>query len=186
MINTYATDGIIIKRRELGESDKLLTVLTPHQGKITVLAKGIRKIRSRRAAHLELFNRVLLTIRYGKSLDLVTEAEVKESYGTIRNDLTRVAYAYRMVEEIDRLCPEKQAHPEIFSLLVDTLQHLNQPGAYTWEALTDEFTLRVLRDLGYLTGQQQLPRVQLRQYIESITERSMHSDRLLDKLRSEE
>lgn len=182
MIRTYTTEGIVIKRRKLGESDKLLTVFTQYLGKITVLAKGIRKIRSRRAAHLELFNRVSITIRQGKSLDLVVEAQVTESYQLLRTDLTRVAYVYRMVEEIDRLCPDKQAHADIFALLSSVLQQMNQAGDYNWEVLSDEFSIRLLWGLGFLPRTKRLEGPQLRRYIESIAERTLSSDRLLEKL----
>lgn len=183
MIKTYTTEGIVIKRKKLGEADKLLTIFTQYQGKITVLAKGIRKIRSRRAAHLELFNRVSITVRLGKSLDLVVEAQVTESYRTMREDLTRVAYVYRMVEEIDRLCPDRQAHSEIFTLLTGVLRQMNRTGEYDWAALSDEFSVRLLWGLGFLPRSKRIQGTQLRRYIESIAERSLGSDRLLNKLK---
>lgn len=182
MIKTYTTEGIVIKRKKLGESDKLLTIFTQYLGKITVLAKGIRKIRSRRAAHLELFNRVTITVRHGTSLDLVVEAQVTESYGRLREDLTRVAYVYRMMEEIDCLCPEKQAHAEIFTLLTRALRQMNRTEEYDWAALTDEFSVRLLWGLGYLPPLRRLEGIQLRRYVESITERTLRSDRLIQKL----
>ncbi|PIZ97846.1 MAG: DNA repair protein RecO, partial [Candidatus Levybacteria bacterium CG_4_10_14_0_2_um_filter_35_8] len=55
-MNSYKTEGIVIKRRNLGEADKILTIFTKRYGKIQVKAPGIRKINSRRSPHVELLN----------------------------------------------------------------------------------------------------------------------------------
>ena len=56
----YRTRGIVLRRRDFDEADRLLTVLTRDRGKLTLLAKGARKISSRKAAHVDLFKQVEL------------------------------------------------------------------------------------------------------------------------------
>ena len=76
MLNSSKIDGVILKRSNFGEADKLVTIFSKQQGKIKVLAKGIRRIKSKRAPHLELFNYTTLILHHGKSFDIVTEAKI--------------------------------------------------------------------------------------------------------------
>lgn len=67
-------EGIILKRRNLGEADRILTVFSKNLGKISVLAKGVRRITSRRAGNVELLNRVSMYLHRAKSFLILTEA----------------------------------------------------------------------------------------------------------------
>ena len=69
----------MLKRRDQGEADRLLTVFA-ERGKVTLLAKGVRRQASRKAGHLEPFTHVELLVAKGKSLDLVTQAETVEAH----------------------------------------------------------------------------------------------------------
>jgi DNA repair protein RecO (recombination protein O) len=71
----YVAEGIVLKRRNVGEADRILTVFTKKYGKIRVIAKGVRRITSRRAGHIEVFTRVILTLHSYKNMDIVTEAQ---------------------------------------------------------------------------------------------------------------
>src|SRR3990167_3836469 len=86
-VRIYKAQGIILARKNVGEADRVLTVFTNEYGKVRVIAKGIRRINSRRSPHLEVFNHVGLMIRHGKAMDSVTEAETIESFPAIRCDL---------------------------------------------------------------------------------------------------
>ena len=61
----YRVSAIVLKRREMGEADRLLTVLTRDRGKLTLLAKGVRRVASRKAGHIEPFTEVDILIRAG-------------------------------------------------------------------------------------------------------------------------
>ena len=106
----------------MGEADRLLTLLTPERGKLRVVAKGARKIASRKAGHVELFNRVNLLIAKGRGeFDIVSQADTVEPFRALREDLTRSTYAHYAAELIDRFAEEGTAQPELFDLLSDTL-----------------------------------------------------------------
>jgi DNA repair protein RecO (recombination protein O) len=90
----YRVSAIVLKRRDQGEADRLLTVLTRDRGKLTLLAKGVRRQASRKAGHIEPFTHVDLLVAKGKSLDLVTQAETIEAHRGLREDLWRSTWPY--------------------------------------------------------------------------------------------
>jgi DNA repair protein RecO (recombination protein O) len=114
---TYRTEAIVLRRKDFGEADRMLTLLTPEHGKVRVVAKGIRKPASRKAGHLDLFMRSKLLVAKGRDLDIITQAETMSAYRPLREYLLRGAYAAYMVELIDRLTPDEQENREIYDLL---------------------------------------------------------------------
>ncbi len=117
----YRTEAIVLKRREQGEADRILTVFTPELGKLALLAKGVRKTRSRKAGHVELFTDATFLIARGRTWDLVTQAETIESFRGLREDLLRTSTAYYLAELLDGFTEEKDVHPALFRLLKQTL-----------------------------------------------------------------
>src|SRR5215472_14024187 len=89
---TYRTEAIVLRRKDIGEADRILTLFTPQLGKVRAVAKGIRKPRSRKAGHLELFTCTRLLLAVGRDLDIITQAEGLEPYRPLRDDLLRGAY----------------------------------------------------------------------------------------------
>src|SRR5512143_2148764 len=94
----YRVQAVIIKRTDVGEADRLLTLFTAERGKLRVIAKGARKPSSHKSGHVELFNHVNLLIAKGRNLDLITQAETLDSYLPLRGDLDRLGYAYYLGE----------------------------------------------------------------------------------------
>ena len=107
----------MLRRKDIGEADRVLTLFTPGRGKIRAIAKGIRKPRSRKAGHLELFTRAKLLLATGRDLDHVTQAEMVEAYRPLREDLLRSAYAAYMVELLDRFTPDEEENEALYDLL---------------------------------------------------------------------
>jgi hypothetical protein len=73
---SYQTTGIVIGRTNFGEADRIIRLLTPEHGKISAVAKGVRKIKSRAAGHLELFGEASLMLATGRNLDVITSARL--------------------------------------------------------------------------------------------------------------
>ncbi len=117
------TEGLILKRSNFGEADRVLTVLTDRYGKISVIARGVRKITSRRAGNIEVLNRVKLHLFKAKSYNL-SEAESIETFPKIKANLTLSTTAFHIIELVNRLVPEEQKNPQIYSLAVGVLQLL--------------------------------------------------------------
>ena len=98
----YRTEGIVVRRRNQGEADRVLTLCTP-LGKLDVVAKGARKVRSRKAGHIELFSRSSFVIaRSRSSWDIVSQVEMLEPHAALRADLLRGTHARYAVELFDR------------------------------------------------------------------------------------
>ena len=77
----YRDDGIVLRTQDLGEADRIITVLTRRTGRIRAVGKGVRRTKSRFGARLEPFTHVDLLIHPGRSLDVITQAEVIRPYG---------------------------------------------------------------------------------------------------------
>lgn len=118
---TLRTEAVILRRQEIGEADRLLVLLTPAHGKLRALAKGARKPIARKAGHLELYALVDMQLARGREWYYVREAETKEPFLPLREDLTRAAYASHLVELIDRFTGEQDVSRAEFALLRDAL-----------------------------------------------------------------
>ncbi len=143
----YRAEAIVLRRMNLGEADRLLTLYTPEWGKIRVLAKGVRKPTSRKAGHLELFTHSRLLMAKGRSLDIVTQAETISSFLPLRQDLTRTSYAYYVAELVDRFLEEGEESPALFRLLLKGLGHLSE--AQDPRLVVRYFELHLLEQVGY-------------------------------------
>lgn len=120
----YRTAGIVVRRRNQGEADRVLTLCTP-SGKIEVIAKGARKVRSRKAGHVELFTHSNFVVsRVKKSWDIVSQAEMIEAHTLLRSDLLRGTYARYVAELLDRFFTQGEGGPALFDLLDHTLTWL--------------------------------------------------------------
>lgn len=176
----FKTEGIILKRSNLGEADRLLTVFTKHFGKVKMLAKGVRRIKSRRAGSVELFNHVVVFGVKGKSLDLLTEANLLASFQDWRHDLRRVAVAYYFCELVDKLTAEDQEHAAVFALLVDSLHNISLGVD---KKVVRQFEERLLDELGFgIPADIRAVPDSLRPYIESIIEKEITAPKILIKL----
>ncbi len=114
----YRVEGIILGRRDYGEADRVVIVLT-REGRLDLLAKGIRKPRSRKSGHLELFSRTeLLVSRVKNSWDIISQAEVVSSHPEIQDAFDRGTYA-RYVGELALRFFAQEANEALYTL-VDT------------------------------------------------------------------
>ncbi|MGE5122999.1 MAG: DNA repair protein RecO [Acidobacteriaceae bacterium] len=122
---TQRVEAIVLRHNDWGEADRLLWLFTRQIGKLQVVAKGVRKPRSRKAGHLEPFTRVELLLASGRDLPIITQAEAKEAYLGLREDLVRVGYASYVIELLDRFTYEEGENAALFYLLSETLSRLN-------------------------------------------------------------
>ncbi|MCS7088911.1 MAG: DNA repair protein RecO [Thermoflexales bacterium] len=120
-IRAYSTPAIILRRADFGEADRVLTILTPEHGLKRVLAKGVRRVTSRKAGHLELFARAQLLLARGRQLDLVTQAELLEPHRALREDLQRGALAHYICELAERFASAETDSAALFHLVAETL-----------------------------------------------------------------
>lgn len=179
-MKTYTVDGIILKRQNVGEADRILTVLTKNHGKIKIKAIGVRKIASKRASHVEPLNFSTLSLYKGHQLPILTEAVTLESYDEVKSDLKKIGYAYHLCELVDGLCPENVEQKEIFALFQTVLEKLSVTQDIA--TLTHEFEMSLLSELGYYSPAQHLPQASTSLFIEGILERRLKTRQILYKL----
>lgn len=182
MYRTYKAEGVVIKRLNFGEKDKLVTIFTKNLGKLVLLAKGIRAINSKKAPHLEVFTHVSFYAAIGRNLDIVTEASTIQSFPILRKDLEKVAYAYNIVEILDRLCAERQEHRSIFDLVLCTLHKIDTESNGNIKYIADGFIREILWDLGYLVKGKIITGTELQDFLEDVMEKSLKSNVLLTKI----
>lgn len=123
---SYRAQGVVLRHVEVGEADRILSFYTLEYGKLQAIAKGIRKMRSRKAGHLEPFSRVELMLAKGRNLDVISQAEAQSTYENLRADLKLIAYAAYIVELLDRFTYEEGENRPLYNLLVNTLSRLDE------------------------------------------------------------
>lgn len=146
-LRTYSSEGIILAKKNYSEADRVLTLLTKNKGKLTVLAKGVRRMKSRKRGHIEVFNRIKFSAVEGKGMDIITEAETLEDYKDIRISLNKVTLAYYFAEVIFKILREDENHEEVFRLLVKTFGELET--SKDLKSLRLNFIKELLVLLGY-------------------------------------
>jgi len=179
---SYTDEGIVIKRSNIGEAGKLITIFSKNHGKITAIAKGLRKPTSKRAGLLELFNLVKFHAVQGRGeLDTLTEVQLIDSFSSWRKHLGRVTLAYQLAEVIDKLTPDHQPHPEIFEILSGSLSQISKYGS-DWSLKIKNLKLKILRELGYWPEDREFLE-DIDTHIEQLINRPLHSPKLLSKLK---
>lgn len=181
-MKNYKTEGIILKRTNFGEADKILTIYTRHFGKIKVLAKGIRKTTSRKSGHLELFNWAQICLAKGRNLDIITEAETVRSFRGWRKNLAKVGIAYHFCELVERLTVEDVKSQEIFNLLAGSLLGLSQARSCDLDQASQNFAQKLLEETGFWPRGKSTDNLNLEEYIESLIEKKLRAKNIFRSL----
>jgi DNA repair protein RecO (recombination protein O) len=142
--------GLVIRATDFSETSRIVTLWTRESGKARALAKGGRRLKSNFEVALDLLtvcDMVLLRKSSG-SLDLLTEAQVRERFPQLRQDLPALYSAYYIAEMLGDWTEENDPHPALFDEAVATLRRLGQAEVLTGPCLA-HFELAFLRELGY-------------------------------------
>lgn len=122
---SFRVEAVVLRHHDYGEADRLLTLYTRQLGKTRVLAKGARKIASRKAGHIEPFTQVKLQLARGRDMLLVTQADTVDAYLPLRENLILTSQASYVLELLDRFTyVDETENPSTFRLLTDTLARL--------------------------------------------------------------
>src|SRR3990172_8394633 len=145
---SFRASTVVLRHSDWGEADRLLTLYTREQGKVRALAKGVRKITSRKAGHLEPFTQVTLQLAKGRDLLIVTQADTVNAFLPLHEDLVKTGYAAYIVELLDRFTYEEQGgNPTLFNLLVETLDRIEKE-ADAWLSVR-YYEMRLLDSMGF-------------------------------------
>jgi DNA repair protein RecO (recombination protein O) len=145
----YNVDAIILRRSDYGEADRLVTAFTAERGKLRLLAKGVRKTKSRKAGHIELFMHARLQVAEGRNWGIVTQAQTVETFRALREDLDKISQAYYLAELVDKFTEEHDPNFAIFELVALSLARLNDSPSNLPFVVMRYFELDLLRLTGY-------------------------------------
>lgn len=103
MKQQIVTKGIVLSRTDFGEADRILTLLTPEHGKLRMMARGVRKSKSKLAGGIELFSTTNITYMAGKGeLGTLVSSRLLTYYDTIVTDIERVQLGYELIKLINK------------------------------------------------------------------------------------
>jgi DNA repair protein RecO (recombination protein O) len=179
-MRSFRTEGIVIKRSNYSEADRIVTIFTKQNGKIKVKATGVRRIASRRSPHIELLNYCIFSLYQGRSMPVLTEVESKESFPSLKKDLRRIGFAYHVCELVDGLCAENQENQDVFMLLGRTLRKLSKEE--NLPEIVYEFELELLSLLGFHKPSSSNAKIDTQELIENILERRLKAKQILPQL----
>ena len=144
----YQSRSIILKNRDLRESDQLLTIFSEKEGKITAVAKGVKKAKSSLRGCVQPFCHSLLFFNRGRGdMDLITQGKIIEFFGNSREDINRTLYSMYIMELIDKSLLERSPLPRLYATLVSVLELINEQGLNLM--LVRYFESMLLVNLGY-------------------------------------
>lgn len=152
----YRTEAIVLRRMNIGEADKILTIYTPRYGKLKVVAKGVRRTTSRLSGYVELFTQARFLIAKGRNLDIVTQSEPLNVFRILREDLKLFGYASYAIELLDRLTEEGMENFPAYQLLSETFEALN--AGDDPDLILRAYELHLLGHMGYRPQLQQCVR----------------------------
>lgn len=145
---SFRVSAVVLRHKDWGEADQLLTLYTRELGKVRAVAKGARKVTSRKAGHLQPFTHVTLQLSRGRDLLIVTQAETINAFLAIGADLMKTGYASYVIELLDRFTYDNDGgHPATFKLLVETLDRLEKETD-AWVAVRN-YEMRLLDFIGF-------------------------------------
>jgi len=148
-VAVYHADALVIRSRQFGESDRVLTLFSRELGKLQAVAKGVRKPKSRQRAGAQLFTYGDFLIHRGKSLDTVSQCSPKESFPYLWNDLDRSFAATGIAELLDISTITEQPNTELFTLTLTSLFLLEQ---FDPSLVLSAYALKLMEVLGYRPG----------------------------------
>lgn len=181
---TYKSEGIVLRTINYGEADKIVSIYTSKRGKVSCIAKGIRKLTSRKRGSLEIFYKINFFASSGKGLDIITEVECLDDFGQWRDNLKKVASAYELAEMTDKLTVEADENEAIYTILVSAFNELKAAGSKELDLIVERYGESLLRVSGFWPEQKPFPReFNVFQKIEEIIENELKSKKFSRKIR---
>jgi DNA repair protein RecO (recombination protein O) len=175
-LSSITVQGIVLKRINIGEADRIVTLYTKELGKVAVVAKGVRKINSSQAAALEIGQVAKCHLIFTQALPILTQATPITRFIQARTHLIGITQTYQLLEIIDLLTVEQQENESVYQLAIDTLSLLESPGAK--KAIILENIRLILKDMGF-THDKVFTETSLKEYIEDLGNRRLRSKTFL-------
>jgi DNA repair protein RecO (recombination protein O) len=145
LAGSVKAEAVVLRSIRYGEADRILHLYTPNRGRISAIAKGVRKTRSRFGGRLEPFCRVELVLHEGRSdLMTVTSAQTLAPYSRLRSNGPAIDAAARACDAVNRLFGEAEPSEPVFHLLCNQLSLLDAEASHAGHANQLAFRLKLL------------------------------------------
>lgn len=169
-MKSFSAVGIVLKRTDTGELDRVVTIFTREYGKLVAIAKGSRRLTSSKLGALEPGCLMKAYFVKGGSLPLMTQAQILEDFSPLKTDLPQIRNLFQILEMLDALLPEGDVQFEIFDITLKLFSSLEQESNRT--AVVRQAFNRILVILGFMEKETNLHN-SLRDYIETLTQRKL-------------
>jgi DNA repair protein RecO (recombination protein O) len=143
-VSTYRDQAVVLGSYKFGEADRVVVLLTENHGKVRAVAKGVRRTKSSIGARLEPMSHVDILLRTGRQLDTVDQVKLVHTHSRLRDDFERMRQGLSMLEAINKITPDRDPVPHLFTLLSRALHSLDEYcapvmlGAFFWRLLSIE------------------------------------------------
>ncbi len=169
---SYTTEAVVLKRVNVGELDRIITLFTPLMGKLVCVAKGVRKMSSSQRAFLEPGNYISSLIIETKSLPILAQTRLINDFSYSKKNLPSMKKLVEVLEIVDQLFPEGVEEQDLFEQVIKILESLNSPNSSFNEI--QQKLIQMVAQLGY-PPMDETPYTSLLEYVSSVAERPMHS-----------
>lgn len=172
MSHSFSTTALVLKRTSVGETDRLVTLLSPERGKVVCVAKGVRKLKSSSRANLEPGNLIRAFFVDTKSLPLLTQSRLVKAASPLRRSLIQITQLQQILEIFDRLFVEDFIDEEASQLAFSIYDELLSPQKHNLHI--KQLLKQLIQVLGYQNLDETLHQ-SINDYVEEISEKKMKS-----------
>lgn len=169
---SFSCQAVVLKRTSVGETDRVVTLLSQEFGKIAVVAKGVRKLTSSKRAFLEPGNHINAYCIATSNMPLLTQATLISDTDEVRSSLLKMRQLNQLLEIFDQLFVESELEPELFDLVLETRQGVLEPTPSVGKIRSQ--LEQLIMQLGF-QDPQDTQFLNINEYINSLTDRKMHS-----------
>ena len=150
-MSVHRTHAVVLRSRKIRESSKVVVMFSQNYGKISTIAKGSLKPKSKFGSSLEILTHssILFYRKENRDLHTLSHSEIVNAFDGIRKDFIKLAYASVAGEIVERLVPQEEPNKQLFALLVSALGEISAAERSDLEILLSSYQLKVLHLVGY-------------------------------------
>lgn len=149
----YKYTGIILSKKDVGETDRIYSIYTLESGKIRVLAKGVRKANAKLAGFLENFTLTEIFIAKNQGMGKITGSLAINTFSSVRNNIEALGNVFETVEILGKIIKESEQDKKVFELFKEYLETIdtlaNEDGQDKIEVISQGFLFKLFDELGY-------------------------------------
>lgn len=149
MVAIYKVEAFVIRRTEILHKDIVVTLFAKEFGKVRAIAKGVKKLTSRRAPHLQTANLLIATLQQRHEVYYVNQTQLISGFAQLKEDPLKLNFIYVLFFILDRLLPENQPEERVYRITKNFVVVVSK-SAHPKIAILSECVYKILQILGYL------------------------------------